>query len=391
MPEGAVTGRLAVIVLAAALAGCAIDDSGAVRSVWRPASGNPTYSNVIYVTDRERDLSVAGDFSTRWAASPSCGTAMTVVPAALVPGEEAKWGYVAKTTPAQCAAGKDRLGNAIALIKAQAESRHCRSVFLFVHGFHTGFDGASLRAAQIAHDAQTGCAVAVFSWSAEADVERYVADVEHSGYSQPLLAEFLRELAETHLRITVVAHSLGSRLMLMTLSGLGQDRHPPPQGFIDEMVLAAGDVGIEPNNNDFQKLMAAAAPFVKRTTVYVSGYDTVLEMSRREHGGVPRLGVGTDLSFKANDTTHVVDIIDASNARGDRLGHSYFAMSYEVMTDITLVLNGVPAERRLKPAGGWPATLSCGGGSNCRLNTSGKPRFVTQLILNLLPIVPMVR
>ena len=38
--------------LAVVLAGCAIDDSGPIRSVWRPVDGNPTYSEVVYVTDR---------------------------------------------------------------------------------------------------------------------------------------------------------------------------------------------------------------------------------------------------------------------------------------------------------------------------------------------------
>jgi esterase/lipase superfamily enzyme len=379
--------------LTVVLAGCAIDDSGPVRSVWRPADGNSTYSDVVYVTDREPDATAAGGYATRWAGKPSCGTAQTIVPAALVAGEEPKWGYVAKSNPTGCTVGKARLGGAIALIEAQAKARHCRSVLLFVHGFHNGFDGGVLRAAQIAHDAQTGCAVAAFSWSAEINVDRYVSDLEHSDYAQPLLAEFLRELAESHLRVTVLAHSLGSRLTLMTLSGLGQDREPPPQGFIDELVLAAADVGIDPKNNDFDKLMAGAAPFAKRTTIYVSAYDTVLEISRREHGGVPRLGVGTNLAFKADDNTHVVDIIDASTAKADRLDHSYYSMSREAVADMTEVLNGVPVETRLKAANGGSATLACGAkcAPNYRLKTDGSPRFVTRLILNLLPIVPLIK
>lgn len=383
----------AIAIVAVALAGCAIDDSGPVRSVWRPAGGNPIYSDVVYVTDREPDAAVAGGYATRWAGKPSCGTVQTVVPAALVAGEEPKWGYVAKTNPMGCSKGNLKLGGALALIEAQARARHCRSVFLFVHGFHNGFDGGVLRAAQVAHDAQTGCAVAAFSWSAEINTDHYVSDLEHSDYSQPLLAEFLRELSESGLRVTILGHSLGSRLTLMTLSGLGQDRDPPRQGFIDELVLAAADVGIDPKNNDFEKLMAGAAPFAKRTTIYVSSYDTVLEISRREHGGVPRLGIAPDLAFKADDRTHVVDIIDASMAPADRLDHSYYAMSPDAMADMTLALNGEPVERRLKGSDGWPATLACGASCapNYRLKTDGAPHFVTRLILHLLPIVPLVR
>jgi esterase/lipase superfamily enzyme len=383
----------AILLLTLVLTGCAIDDSGPVRSVWRPADGNPTYSDVVYVTDREPDPGVAGGYATRWAGKPSCGTAQTVVPAALVADEEPKWGYVAKTNPQSCARGNMRLGGALALIEAQAKARNCNSVFLFVHGFHTGFDGGVLRAAQIAHDAQTGCAVAAFSWSAEIDIDRYVSDLEHSDYAQPLLAEFLRELSESGLHVTVMGHSLGGRLTLMTLSGLGQDRTPPHAGFIDELVLAAADVGIDPKNNDFQKLMAGAAPFAKRTTIYVSSYDTVLEISRREHGGVPRLGISPDLAFQADDKTHVVDIVDASMAPADRLDHSYYAMSPETLLDIRAVLHGVPLDERLKGGTNWPATLKCGDkcAPNYRIKTEGTPRFFTRFILHVLPVIPLIR
>lgn len=387
--------RLAVLALAVTLAGCAVDDSGPVRSVWRPSDGKATYSNVVYVTDREPDAKTAGGYATRWAGQPSCGTAEAIVPAALRSGDEPLWGYVAKTTPVSCRKGNTVLAGAIALIEAQAKAKHCRSVFLFVHGFHTGFDGAALRAAQVAQDAQSGCAVAVFSWSAEIDVDRYVSDLEHSDYAQPLLAEFLRELSEANLRVTVLGHSLGSRLVLMTLSGLGQSREPPRSGFIDELVLAAADVGTDPKNNDFLKLMRGAAPFAKRTTIYVSSYDSVLEISRREHGGVPRLGNEPALAFQSDDKNHVVDIIDASGAPADRLDHSYYAMSPEAMADTTLALSGVSIESRLKAGSGWKPTLACDKacGPNYRLNVEeGRaPRFLTRLIIHVLPIIPLVR
>jgi len=384
--------RLAVLALGVALTGCAIDDSGPVRSLWRTDGGKPTWINVVYVTDREVDASFPGGFATRWAGTASCGTATTVIPAAMLPGEKPQYGYVEKTAPVACPSGEAKLGGAVALIAEQAKARHCNSVFLFVHGFHTGFDGAVLRAAQVSHDAETGCAVAAFSWSAEINVDRYVSDVEHSDYSEPLLAEFLRELDESGLRVTVVGHSLGSRLALMTLSDLNQSRHPPRAGFIDELVLTAADVGADPKNNDFTKLMRGAAPFAKRTTIYGSALDSVLAISQREHGGVPRLGNEPDIVFQPDDTGHVVDFIDATDAPADRLDHSYYAMSPETVTDMMQVLRGVPLTDRLK---GAAPTLACG--KTCppdyriSLPQGRGPRFVTRFIMQVLPIIPLVR
>jgi esterase/lipase superfamily enzyme len=391
MREGFV--RLAVLALAVVLGGCAIDDSGPVRSVWRPANGKPTYSNVVYVTDRQPDAGAAGGFNTRWADKASCGTVLTIVPAALVPGEKPEWGYVDKTTPTACAKGDRSLAGAVALIEAQAKAKNCHSVFLFIHGFHTGFDGGVLRAAQVAHDAQTGCAVAAFSWSAEINVDHYVSDLEHSDFSEPFLAEFLRELAESNLRVTILGHSLGSRLVLATLSGLAHGREPVRPGFIDELVLAAADVGADPANDDFVHLMQDAATYAKRTTVYISKNDSVLYISEREHGGVPRLG--SEPGLAAGRQSHEVDIIDASDAPADVLDHSYYAMSPETMADMTLALDGVPLQDRLTAGSGWPATLACrrpcDGHAAIAVAPGRAPRLITRIIINVLPLVPLVQ
>jgi len=68
-------GNFAALALAGLLAACAIDDSGPVRSVWRPANGKPSYINVVYLTDREPDPSAAAGFGQHWADEASCGVA----------------------------------------------------------------------------------------------------------------------------------------------------------------------------------------------------------------------------------------------------------------------------------------------------------------------------
>jgi esterase/lipase superfamily enzyme len=396
-------GSFAVLALAGVLAACAIDDSGPVRSVWRPANGKSAYLNVVYLTDRQPDPKAAGGFGQHWADEASCGVAETVIPAAVLPGEEPQYGYIAKTWPRACATDKGALAGAVAAIEAQAKARNCNSVFLFVHGFHTGFDGGVLRAAQISHDAQTGCAVASFGWSSEVELGRYAADVEHSQYSEPLLAEFLRELAESGLQVKVLAHSMGNRLVLATLSGFARGRQAVKPGFIDELVLAAADIGIEKGNDDFAHLLHDATPYVKRTTIYASSGDAVLAISKSAHGGVPRLGrePEADLVYRADDKTHVVDVIDASEVPADLLDHSYFAMSYEAVADMSLALAGVPTADRLTAQGGWKPTLVCGNVENgpCGKDSGyalavGKdrhPRLISRILVKLVPLIPFIQ
>jgi len=59
---------------------------------------------------------------------------------------------------------------------------------------------------------------------------------------------------------------------------------------------------------------------------------------------LPRLGREPEaaLRYRADDKTHIVDVIDASGVPADVLDHSYFAMSYEAVADMSLALAGVP-------------------------------------------------
>ena len=388
---------LAMAALALMAGGCTIDDSGIVNSVWRPADGQILHKQVVFVTDRVPDAAAAGGFGTRWADQATCGVAEAVIPPARLPGEPVQWGYIAHNPPLRaCAAGGKMFGAVMAMLEAQATERHCNSVFLFVHGFHTGFDGAVLRAAQVSHDAQTDCAVLTFDWTAENQVRRYDVDLEHSEYSLPLLAELLRELSESNLRVSVLAHSMGNRLMLAALSGFARSRYPVKPGFIDEMVLAAADVGVEKGDNDFQHLMADAAPYVKRTTIYASSLDSVLAISEEAHGGVPRLGAEpvANYAYQADDKTHIIDAIDASEPPADVFDHSYFAMSYEAVADMSLALDGVPLSDRLKGLDGWKPTLVCTNKDDCAdtaLATTRHPRLITRIFVTLAPLIPLVQ
>jgi len=389
-----------VLALAGLLAACSIDDSGPVRSVWRPEDAKPTYLDVAYLTDREPDANAPGGFGKSWGDKASCGTAEAVIPPAAVPGEKPQYGYIAKTWPRACATDKGSVGGVMDAIEAQAKARHCNSVFLFIHGFHTGFDGAVLRAAQVSHDALTGCATIAFSWSSEVKLERYLPDLEHSEYSLPFLSELLRELAASNLRVTILAHSTGDRLILAELSAFAHSRFPVRNGFIDELVLAAADVGNEKGNDDFAHLLADAAPYVRRTTIYASKMDGILLVSKYEHGGVGRAGHDpeADLAYRADDKTHIVDVIDASEARADKLDHSYFAMSPDAIADMGLALGGVPTADRMRSADGGKPTLICEDVKDCAgdphyalaVASDRQPRLISRILLDLIPLIQLV-
>jgi esterase/lipase superfamily enzyme len=288
------------------------------------------------------------------------------------------------------------------MITTAATQKNCRAVLIFVHGFNTLFDGAALRAAQLADDTQFPCVAAMFSWSSEGEVNRYAADIEHSAYAVPALEAFLRALAKSGLRVEIVAHSIGTRLTLSALASLAVHDDPPPGSFIDQLVLAAADVGADPVNNDFVHLVADARPFAHRITVYASSGDAVLAVSAVAHGNVARAGRRPNADRALSSAgEHAVDVIDATEAPAELLGHSYFGLSYEAVSDIALTLQDAPVTARLAQSGAWPATLVCRwhDGEPCDparpryvLNVSDarRPDWITRLLRKLIPIIPQI-
>jgi esterase/lipase superfamily enzyme len=389
------------LVLGAILSGCVGDKAEFVHSVWRPPDGGAASATVYYLTDRAADRAWPGGFSKHWGDRPSCGTTLATIPAASLADQPIPTGSIRTGVTLDCGANLSGFASQIA---DAARRKNCNGVLLYVHGFNTLFDGAVLRAAQLANDTQSGCVAAVFDWSSEGEIGRYIPDIEHSAYATPLLAQFFEALAGTHLKVDVVAHSVGDRIVLAALSAYASRPEPPQAKFISELVLAAGDVGADPANNDFAHLVRDARPFVNRITIYASHGDAVLAVSAAAHGNVPRAGSlpRQDRRLEGAAPEANVDVIDASLAPAETLGHSYFAMSYEAVSDIALVLRGVPIERRLERNDVWPATLVCAPPRNMaacdaerphyvlKVAARRRPDFFLRLVRRLVPLVPRI-
>lgn len=379
-----------ILALLTVLAGCALDDAAPVHSVYRSPDARPTLASIVYVTDRAADAAAPGGFGTRWAATASCGQVDVTIPAAPLPGQDIPWGYITANHPTACTttAQSSALAGALAPLVAAAAARNCHQVLVFVHGFHTGFDGAVLRAGQIGADTAYPCPVAAFSWTSEVDLNRYEVDLERSSYAQPLFAEFLRELNEAGLGVNIIGHSMGARLALATLAGFADSRTEaakPGAKPVGELILSGADIGAEPGQNDFLRLAARAAPFVGRITLYASHADSMLALSARNHGGVARLGATLDPPAPDAVATSI-DLIDAGHVPADTVGHSYYAMSYEVLADMARVLKGETLASRMSahttdslP----PASLT--GGPPPRPRSDRSPRLISHVLADLIP------
>lgn len=235
----------------------------------------------------------------------------------------------------------------------------------YIHGFNNSFEYATRRTAQIVHDldVQGGATVAplgyqgpdqagssglpvvpvLFSWAASGGTPfsgaRYVVDENVAARSSLLLARFLDQLVDVRpeARLSVLAHSLGSRLLSDAL--LDIERSGGLRRSIDQVVFAAPDIDAWLFANRYLDVVVDASD---RFTIYCARDDRPIRLSRGVHGGYDRLGGCRDNAV-AGLQREGVDVVDASNLYVDLLDHNKVTSSPRLLRDLGFVLAGLDA------------------------------------------------
>jgi esterase/lipase superfamily enzyme len=211
---------------------------------------------------------------------------------------------------------------------------------LYTHGYYISFERGCKRASIFQHSLGLARRFLLFSWPSDGAMLNYTRDESDLYWSVSPLAEVLVELADVFGAggFDVAAHSLGTRGVFLALLLLaGEESRPRPM--INHLVLLAPDIDTE----IFEQSLDRIRPLAAHITIYVSGNDTPLSVSRQVHG-YPRLGeAGTHL-----DGLEGVDIVDLSDA-GVRYpsGHVYHLHHPGVINDLNaLLIEGKPARSR---------------------------------------------
>ncbi|MEN3370379.1 MAG: hypothetical protein V7609_2522 [Verrucomicrobiota bacterium] len=220
-----------------------------------------------------------------------------------------------------------------------------RSAFVYIHGFNVKFDDAAYATAQIAYDLDFKGVPMMFSWPSQGSVLAYNGDQDTVDFSSPNLQGFLERVArETGaLRIHVMAHSMGNRLLTRALEKLVLQADIQP--LFENVIMASPDVNALVFTGIWPQIKVAA----KRFTLYASSDDKALIASRKAKGGqdFTRLGEGGPNIMVIPG----LDTIDASGIDTSLLGHSYEASCKPVRDDLGLLIGKgfAPAERKLPP------------------------------------------
>jgi len=216
-----------------------------------------------------------------------------------------------------------------------------KEVFVFVHGYNVTFEAAAKRTAQIAFDLGFDGAPIMYSWPSRGELSGYTKDESNIQWTEPHLQAFLQDIAERSgaSAIHLIAHSMGNRALTRAFAQLSETQNEQIKEKFKAVILTAPDIDADVFKNQIAPKMLKSEAHI---TLYASSNDKALLASKELHGN-PRAGdSGEQLVILKG-----IETIDASEANTGFLGHSYFAESRDIITDIFQIFkDGSKADKR---------------------------------------------
>jgi esterase/lipase superfamily enzyme len=223
-----------------------------------------------------------------------------------------------------------------ARVRASAQA----STFLFVHGYNVTFEDASRRTAQISYDLGFDGAPVFYSWPSQGTRLGYTVDEQNIEWAQANLKGFLEDFfgRSDAQSVYLIAHSMGNRALTRAVASLLAEK-PSLGQRLKEVILTAPDIDADVFKRDIAPALTKSG---RPITLYASSEDLALVASKKVHG-YPRAGD----SGQGLVVVPGIETIDATGTDTSLLGHSYFAETRSVLSDIFyLVRNGQRAEQR---------------------------------------------
>lgn len=260
------------------------------------------------------------------------------------------------------------------LLRSRLAQSPQKDVYIFVHGFNTGFDDSVFRPAEVWHFlGRVGVPVA-YTWPAGfPDLRGYAYDRESGEFTIFHLKNFIRTVAacpEVE-RVHLVTHSRGADVTISALRELHIEFQAKGQSTIEllkieNLVLAAPDL----DEDVFMQRFAAEnlLQAVKRTTIYASSSDKAIELADFLFASRRRLGTLGIRDFSPQTKQMLAKLPNLQfieckvKASSILASHDYVFANPAALSDLILVLRdrrapGAEHGRPLQPFNGiWELT-----------------------------------
>jgi esterase/lipase superfamily enzyme len=189
-------------------------------------------------------------------------------------------------------------------------------VVVFVHGFNVNNAEATYRLAQIAHDFDARGPVIAYSWPSAGSPRGYAYDRDSVIFSRDGLEDLLVALTDKGQRVLVVAHSMGSQLVMEVLRQLAISGQGHVLSRLNGVALISPDIDEDVFRQQATRITSFPQPFM----LIVSSRDRALGLSAFLTGKPARLG-SIEAPERLDDLP--LQVVDLSEIRdGDRSGHT---------------------------------------------------------------------
>lgn len=184
-----------------------------------------------------------------------------------------------------------------------------REIVLYIHGYNNSFFDGVFRTAQIVHDFNVPAVPVHFSWPSATHPLGYTYDRDSVLVSRDALEQLLHDLrAAGPRRIIVIAHSLGSMLVMETLRQIEIATPGWTRRALGGVVLISPDLDVELFRKQATRFRDLPRPFA----IITSKNDRALALSARINGATARLGNLTDAEALGDFPVTIVDVSEFS-------------------------------------------------------------------------------
>ena len=196
-------------------------------------------------------------------------------------------------------AGEYRKDLAAALRKDGGEAT------IFVHGYNNNFSEGLYRIAQLSSDLDLPGVAVHYAWPSIAKPLGYVVDRDSALFARDGLAELISQVEQAGAsRIYLVAHSMGSHLVMESLRALALSGDQGTMNKIAGVILISPDIDVDVFRSQARDVGVLPEPFV----IFGSNKDRVLKLSGRLTGQRERLGTLQDLTRLADLKVTYLDV-----------------------------------------------------------------------------------
>ncbi|MEJ6393292.1 alpha/beta fold hydrolase [Gymnodinialimonas sp. 2305UL16-5] len=219
---------------------------------------------------------------------------------------------------------------------AEAKRRGTREVMIFIHGFNNTFGSGLYRTAQIRHDFDIPGLAVHYAWPSAAHPLWYAYDRDSALFARDGLEQLVTQITDAGLNVVLIAHSLGSSVVMELLRQLRIGRREDVIGQINGVILFSPDIDVDVFRSQAMRIGELPQPFI----IFTSQRDRALGLSARITGSPARVGNLASADEVADFEITLIDISEFQGGTRDPFNHFAGATSpavIQILRDVNRV------------------------------------------------------